>query len=545
MVTLPLYRMVLARLGCALVLSGGAACAGDTPAPVSSGAAVPSSATAPAAATAGPEVPAKLSLKEALNLALEHNADYKHSLVAVANSESRLRATNQLHHMQLDTNLSLAREQGGNTAYVSNFGPALTLSRPNGSGFTGNALIPGYNSAQENGQAAFDYTLPLIRGHGQGSETRAQLIQARVDTDSARLQHFDNEQGMIERVVQAYYNAVRAKDLLKVSEQAVTIAQQATTDAQKRLDAGLITEIDVTRAQLRLSQTQQSLNSQQQSYLNALDALVLVLGLPVGAQPELTDTVQYMYTPVEQAAAVQSALQNRPELGLIRLSQEGADVQLALAQSRRKPQADVRFNFTSLGFAIFGGGAIAHVLTSLLGLHLSLPVKERALRENVGQAARSRDILDDDYEFRRQQVINEVRTDVRAAQTAKQNIDLLTANLDVAKKSVHIAQRMIEEGLASNRDLLDAQASQTDTESGVLSAKVDYFLTMVSLRRAMGLSLHDYFGLPQSSGSWLLERRLARQGRVPRVYVDTRRPVIVPTGLMAELEHPTASRNQP
>ena len=152
-------------------------------------------------------------------------------------------------------------------------------------------------------------------------------------------------------------------------------------------------------------------------------------------------------------------------------------MQLALAETRKKPQADVHFNFSSLGFALFGGGGIANVLTSLLGLHVSVPMKEKALQENVAQAARNRDTLDDDLEFRRQQIVNEVRGQVRA-ETAKANIDLLTANLDVAKKSVHIAQRLIEEGLAPNRDLLDAQASQTDTESGVLSAKVDYFLTM-------------------------------------------------------------------
>ena len=220
-------------------------------------------------------------------------------------------------------------------------------------------------------------------------------------------------------------------------------------------------------------------------------------------------------------------------------------MQLALAETRKKPQADVHFNFSSLGFALFGGGGIANVLTSLLGLHVSVPMKEKTLQENVAQAARNRDTLDDDLEFRRQQIVNEVRGQARAAETAKENIDLLTANLDVAKKSVHIAQRMIEEGLASNRDLLDAQASQTDTESGVLSAKVDYFLTMVSLRQAMGLSLRDYFGLPQSAGTWLPERNLGRDGKVPRVYVDTRRPLLTPTAFTSEAARPVARKNQP
>jgi len=564
MVTFPLSRIVLMSLGCALLPFGSAARAADNappaPAPASTGTGesgtadkpgpAPDSSAAPSApaAAAAPSaslVPAKLSVKDCLNLALEHNTDYKHSLVAVANSESRLRATNQLHHMQFDTNLGFTHASDSGNSWLSNFGPSVSVSQPSGAGFTGTALVPGYNSVQEDGHAALEYTLPLIRGRGQGSETRAQLVQARVDTDSTRLQHFQNEQDLIERVVQAYYNAVRAQALLKVALQTVANAETSTTYAEKLLAAGLNTEIEVTRAQLQLSRTRQALNSQQQSYRNALDALVLALGLPVGAQPELTDTIEYIYTPTSESTAVETALQNRPELGLIRLNQTNAEVQLALAESHKKPQADVRFNFSSLGFALLGGGGIAKVLTSLFGLHLSVPVKERTLHENLAQAVRNRDILDEDYEFQRQQIVNEVRNQVRSAETARENIDLLTANLDVAKKSVHIAQRRIEEGLDTNRDLLDAQASQAETESGVLSAKVDYYLTMISLRRAMGLPLREYFGLPPSTGTWLPERNLGRQARIPRVYVDTRRPVLAPTGLITQAGRPVGRERQP
>lgn len=566
MVTFPLLRNVLVCLGCVILPFGSGALAADNALPPATAGAPsggPAAKTEPAVTAPMPDssastpvtgspaapgsspVPARLSVKECLNLALEHNNDYKHSLISVANAESRLRATSQLHHMQFDTNLGFTHATDRGNSWASNFGPSFTLSQPNGAGFTSTALVPGYNSAREDGQASLEYTLPLIRGRGRGSETRAQLVQARVETDTSRLQHFENEQDLIERVVQAYYNAVRDQALLKVAQQTVANADQATTYAQKLLDAGLNTEIEVTRAQLRLSQTRQALNRQQQSYRTALDALVLVLGLPVGAQPELTDTIEYTYTPVSEATAVETALQNRPELGLIKLSQTDAEVQLALAETRKKPQADARFNFSSLGFALFGGGGIAKVLTSLLGLHVSVPVKERGLQENLAQAARNRDILDEDYEFRRQQIVNEVRNQVRSAETARENIDLLTANLEVAKKSVHIAQRRIEEGLDTNRDLLDAQASQAETESGVLSAKVDYFLTMIALRRAMGLPLRDYFGLPPSTGTWLPERRVGRQAKIPRVYVDTRRPVLAPPRLITEAGRPVGRERQP
>ncbi len=433
----------------------------QAPAPVAPAPAVSKTPTAepssPPASEPPLQVPAKLSLKQALELALAHNADYQQSLVNVANSESRLRSTNQLRHVAIGGTLEMGHSSQSGTSTLTAVNPTLSISQPNGAGLNGNLNVMPYSSPEVGGQAGLDYTLP-------------------------------------------YFDVVRAKDLLKVQEQAVAIAEEATKDAQKRLDAGLITEIDVTRAQLQLSNTREQLIRQQQSHQNAVDTLVMVLGLPVGAQPELTDTVSYNYSPIDEATAIQAALEHRPELALDRLNQANADVQTALAHSHKKPSADVHFNLASIGFSLLGGGGLANVLTSLLGLRVNVPVKERALQENVAQAERNRSILDEAYEFRRQRIVSEVRSLVRQAEAAKDNVDLLTANLEVAKRSLHIAHRMIEEGLADNRNLLDAQSAQTSAESGVLSAKVDYFLSMASLRQAMGQSLRSYFGLPAETG---------------------------------------------
>lgn len=501
-----------ASVACCLLLLAGAgrspAAAAPSPAPPTAAELAPGPAStepppgatpSPAPAAPGTQasaVPEKLSLKECLTLALTHNAGYKQSLVSVANAESRLRATHQLRHASIDADLGFSRHSRDGSSTFSTFGPALSISRPSGASLTGAVDVPGYNSPRIGGEAGLQYLMPLIRGRGRGSEVRAQLVQARIDTERTYLAHFDSEQALIDEVVQAYFNAMRTQDLLRIQEEAVRIAEQVTSDTQKRLDAGLIIEIDVTRAQLQLSSTRERLLSQQQAYRNALDSLVLILGLPVGAQPQLSDTISYNYAPIDEATAIKTALGRRPELSQIRLQQADAEVQVALAQTRKKPRADLRFNLASLGFTLFGGGGISNILTSLLGLNVSVPVKEKPLQEAVAQAERNRAILDDEHEFRRQTIVNEVRRLVRTAETARSNIDLLTENLEVARKSQHIAQRLFEEGLADNRDLLEAQSSITSTEGGVLSAKVDYFLTMVNLQRAMGLPLRGYFGLP-------------------------------------------------
>jgi outer membrane protein TolC len=498
MVKIPRPMAAVTAVACFLTMTGASASrlsadASSAPPPA------PQPATPPSSSEPAPlSVPAKLSLKESLELALAHNATYKQSLVSVANAESRLRSTNQLNHTTFDTEIAYSRNTQGDSSTFTTFGPSIAVDRPSGSSLSGGATVPGYNDPRVAGQAGLEFTVPLLRGRGAGSDTNAQLVQARIDTDRAHLTHYDDEQGLIEAVTQAYFDAMRAQNLLSIQEEAVRIAEESTRDAQKKLDAGLIIEIELTRAQLQLSRTRGQLLSQQQQARNAIDSLVLILGLPVGASPELTDTVTYDYKPIDEAAAIQTALEHRPELTQIKLQQADADVQIVQAQTRKKTRADLRFNLASLGFTLLGGGGLTNVLTSLLGLRVSVPVKERPLQENLAQAERNRAILEDEYEFRRQQIVNEVRRLVRAAETEKNGIDLLTQQQEVDKQNLKSAQRLFEEGLGSNRDLLEAQSSQTQTDSDMLSAKVDYFLTTVNLQRAMGLPLRDYFKLPEA-----------------------------------------------
>jgi outer membrane protein TolC len=298
----------------------------------------------------------------------------------------------------------------------------------------------------------------------------------------------------------------------------VDIAQKATDDAQKRLDAGLITEIDVTRAKIQLAGSRESLLNQEAIYREALDRFVLLLGLPVGATPELTEPAPEIAVaanapgPEPQAApggsdaipdldaAIREALAKRPELRLRQLQMADATIQQDVTRNRKKPRADLTANLGALGLSLLTGGGVGRVLTSVLGLRLSAPVNRVALREDAATADRNMAQLQRMYELDRQEIVEEVRSLVRVQETAKGNIDLLSENLKVAEQSLRLAERLIEEGLADNRNLLDAQSSLTETKNRLLVAKIGYTVTSVSLRRAQGQDLMEYFGLPAPAG---------------------------------------------
>jgi outer membrane protein TolC len=488
--------------------ASGAAPSSQPPAPntynPSPGASEPEEAEAPSAASG--EVPAQLGLQPALQLAIEHSATLRQSATGVANARSRLVSTAELRQHSLEADTTGRMSTRGRDTMLGTVGSLFSRDFRGGGGLSLSGTLPWMDSgSDEGGQAGLEFALPLMRGRGKSSEKQVAIDQAALAFDQERLRYFMDRQNLLEQVARAYFSAVRARERIAVQQQAVSIAQQATDDAQKRLDAGLITEIDLTRAKLQLSSTRETLLNQEADYRNALDRLVLLLGLPVGATPELTDPVPEMPVAAASAepsapttdldAALREALANRPELKLREMQEEDARIATRVAKDQKRPRADLTTNLSALGLSLLTGSGVGRVLTSVMGLRLSVPVNKTVLRENEATTERNLATLARMREFDRQEIVEEVRSLVRAQETARSNIDLLTENLKVAEQSLRLAQRLIEEGLADNRNLLDAQSALTATRSSLLSARIDYYLTTVSLTRALGRDMMRHFNL--------------------------------------------------
>jgi outer membrane protein TolC len=110
----------------------------------------------------------------------------------------------------------------------------------------------------------------------------------------------------------------------------------------------------------------------------------------------------------------------------------------------------------------------------------------RSLRQAVRQASWDLLVSEQAREELKQQVVADVRRQVRAAEAARANVDIAAAGVEVANRSLLIAQRMVEEGLATNRDVLDAQDEKRRSESQLAASKIDYYLSLVRLKVAVG-----------------------------------------------------------
>jgi outer membrane protein TolC len=296
---------------------------------------------------------------------------------------------------------------------------------------------------------------------------------------------------MVQGVIEAYLRAVNAREEVKVQERALETSQIAADGARERAKERQVTEIEVARADIRVAQTKNQLNLQKQSAQGALDALMVAIGEGVGKTPELTDAVPDIEPNIPTLAdAMNKALENRVELSIYDMQLSEQERLLSVKKDKLKPSMDVVAGFNSLNN---NPGLISRSLLDLgaftAGLEYRVPMDKRALKEDRDTAARNLEVLKKLRVYQMEQVAESVRNAYRAVEASKTSVEILGQNLKIAQDNVALAQEMLDEGLDDNRNLLDGQQALTRAESGLLSAKVELYMSTINLKYAMGEDL--------------------------------------------------------
>lgn len=432
-------------------------------------------------------IPDKLSVADAVKLALTANVSMKAAKSDILTSASRLRiaelqttysagANTTLEHTPAES--GMASSILGSLQYRGLSGTEMSLDvSPFGTGSEPTSL---------------DLTIrhPLTYRRGLLSE-KADIVQsARSQMLISEKQAFQTQQSTVLSVIRAYFRAVEAREQVKVQERALALVEQAARYARMREEAGFARGIDVYRAEVQVQQTRERLNVRRESAKAALDRLMLAIGVGVGATPELTDPIPEIKVELPSLEeAIGKALKNRPEIAIYdeRLTTQARQVSIAQEQFRTRVDAVVRFRSSSPDNLI--SSSMLEEGSTAVGLEVRMPIDRRAIREERDIAARELDILRQEKMFREEEIAEEVRAAYRSLESAATSLDILTQNLEVAKKNLSIAERMVEEGEADNRDVLSAQESLANAESGLISAKVDLYLASLELKYAVGEDL--------------------------------------------------------
>ena len=285
---------------------------------------------------------------------------------------------------------------------------------------------------------------------------------------------------------QAFFNALQAQALLKVARQNVSTRQTTETQIGAMTKNKLKSTLDLSFADVNLSQAKLLLLDAQNNIDSTMAALDAVLGLDRQVDWELVDgDVPLVAPPADADQLLQVALKQRPDLEALSFDQQAA-VKFSRAQHDQMLPT-ISAAGTAGGVPVRPGEYYTQSWWGAVGVNVSIPIfngflysaqaKEASIRAQAA-SEQSRDLRD--------QIARDVRTAWLASNTAYQRVSVTAELLKEANLALRLAQTRYQLGLSSIVELSQAQLQQTDAAIGNTDAQYQYRLALATLNYQIG-----------------------------------------------------------
>jgi len=391
--------------------------------------------------------PVKITLDEAIQLALQHN----HALLAARTTIQQSQAEEITANLRPDPVLL------GDAQFLPFFQPDQ------------------FSSSYISNTAQFDIGVSYLFERGKKRQHRLQA--ARDQTAVTRSTVTDNERTLTFQTASQFISVQLAESTLALAQEDLKSFQNTVEISEARYKAGDISEDDYLKIKLQMLQFQTDVSQAELAKAQGLSDLRQLLGYE-SVSPDYDVAGDFDYLPLagnlEDFQA--KALQTRPDLRAAQQGVTAAQSQYALQKAIGKRDFTGQINYTHVG----------NVNTASLFGSIQLPIFDR----NQGEIARAGYAITQSQE-QQNSTKGQVMTDVRDAYEGLRANDQIvgifrSGYLDEAKQDRDISEYAYKRGAASLLDFLDAERSYRATQLAYRQALASYLTAVEQLREAVG-----------------------------------------------------------
>ncbi len=327
----------------------------------------------------------KLSLQEALELALRHNLDIEIERTGVASSRQLLNAAKgafdgifrwqpAFESRNTPTTNALFAADGKLVERFNNQNFSFLQKLP----WQGATVQAGFDNSRQSTNNPFAGLNPYTQSRLLFGITQPLWRNRLIDRDRAELRirskaidvsETDLELRVIDvvsRTELAYWDLVSVRQGVRVAAEGVQWAQEQTGRSKRMIAAGTLAPVELAGAEAELERRRDTYFASLNAVTDAENNLKTLIAsgkedtiwgdviVPAEEQAKDAPTVD------DLQKVVDVALQKRPELRHVALRRESNDIQKALAADQLKPQVNLVANYTNSGLAgniPTGGGA--------------------------------------------------------------------------------------------------------------------------------------------------------------------------------------------
>lgn len=418
------------------------------------------------AIASGQETPKRLTLKDAINLAVKQNVEVRVSATEIGEAEgARTRSLAALlPHASADALANLLKNN-------------LSIE---------GISLPG---------------IPIAVGPFAYYDFRAFASQAVVDRqalhywrgtakqeDATKLSYQDTRDAVVREAAGLYLQSETAAAEVEAAQSRVGTSSALEKLAQDEHDQGLATAIDVVRSQVQLARDQQSLLVAQNNYQTSLLVMARFLGLKPGTPLDLAEKLAFRHIEapdIEQALT--TALGDRDDYRSLMSQQQSLIEQEKASHARYLPTLTVNGNY-----GVAGRNLAAMPATGGIEGILSVTIFDRD-RTGEKQILESRaDRLKAQTDDLARGIEQDIRKAVLDIQSTEQQVIVAQQGFDLAQRELSLAEDRFRNGVADNIEVVTAQDALASAQDNQIAATAQNADARAALARALGATEKNY-----------------------------------------------------
>jgi outer membrane protein TolC len=408
------------------------------------------------------EIPRRLSLKEAIELALKNNLS-----VRVAGTQvEELMGTRERREASLLPHVSgnlLANRQNVNLGALG-FTSIPNIPIP--------SVIPAFNHYDSRILAS----QPLI-----DREAYHNLKATEKQVQASKLTYQDTRDLVVRETAGLYLDSEVGLAEVAAAESRVTTSQALEKLARDQHDQGLATAVDLVRAQVQLARDRQTLLVERDAYQTSLLALARFMGISPGTPLELAGHMEFHPVPAPPIdEALRTALEARSDYRSLLTERQSLVEQEKAARARYFPKLSVNGDYGALGTAqtMAGIGEIQGTISISLfdwdrtGQRKELESQVRRLNEQIDDLTRG--------------IEQDLRKALLDLDSTASQVSVTESALTLAERELALAQDRFRNGVTDNIEVVTAQDTLASAQDDRIMALARHTDAGMALARALG-----------------------------------------------------------
>ncbi len=318
------------------------------------------------------------------------------------------------------------------------------------------------------------------------------LRAARTYTELARKAHIKTRIDVIEAVTKAYYTVLINKEMAELVNKNFSRLDSLLTDTQIMQANGFAEQLDVDRITVEYNNAKVEKDHVDKMVAVSETLFKYQAGFPLDAQIELTDEIDNisLNKHIEKTEAFN--YDNRIEFSSLRTQQSLNDLDLLNVKSQYLPRINLYATYgANTGTQQFGqlfdfGEKPWHRL-GVIGLGLNWQLFD-GLRKNAQAQQRKfkAQQLENDISTAMASIELEIEQSINAYNKSIDNMEAQKKNMNLANNIYRTTEIKYKEGVGSNSEVLDADASLKQAQTNYYNALYDALVSQVELQKALG-----------------------------------------------------------